>query len=134
VQSHRKCTSSQDARTRGALEAMSKFTPPEQPILQMILSKEATELSQDSGYSPALGAMVKFGQMIPPSHALDSTLSIQDFITQDAPEAMLKIEGSTSTSEPIWNILQTKAVNIGEQESTIMNNSDTTMQQEVWTK
>jgi hypothetical protein len=47
---------------------------------------------------------------------------------------MLKIEGRTSTSEPLWNILQTKAANIGEQESTIMNKSDTNMQQEGWAK
>jgi hypothetical protein len=47
---------------------------------------------------------------------------------------MLKIEGSTSTSEPLWNILQTKASKIGEQESTIMNDIHTTMHQEGWTK
>jgi hypothetical protein len=104
----------------------------------MILSEEATELSQDSGYSPVPGDVVKFGPMsppsLPPSHVLASRLSTKDFRTQDAPEAMLKIEDRTSISEPLWNILHTKVAQIGEQEITIMNNSDTNMQQEGWTK
>jgi hypothetical protein len=78
--------------------------------------------------------MIKFWQMVPPSHALASRLSTQDFRTQDAPEAMLKIEGRSSISEPLWKILQTKAAKIGEQESTIMKKSDTAMHQEGWTK
>jgi hypothetical protein len=134
IQEHMNFTSSQYARTQGAPEAMSKFSPPRPPLVQMIISKEATELSQDSGYSPAPEAMVKCGQMSPPSHALASILSNKKIRTQDAPEAMLRIEDRTSISEPLWNILQTKAAKIGEQESTIMNNSDTIMHQERWTK
>jgi hypothetical protein len=134
MQAHSNCTSSQDSRTQGAPEAMSKKSPPEQSLVQIILSKEATELSQDSGYSNSLEAMVQFGQTSPPSHDLAYRLSTQYFRTQDAPEAMLKIEGRTSTSEPLSNIIQTKAVKIGEQESTILDNINTTIQQEVWTK
>jgi hypothetical protein len=80
----------------------------------MNLPKEATELSRDLGYSNALEAMVQFGHTSPPSHALASILSTQDTRTQDAPGAMLKIEGRTRTSEPLWKILQTKAAKIGE--------------------
>jgi hypothetical protein len=134
MQAHRNYTSSQDARTQGAPEDMFKCPPPGQPLVHIILSKEATELSQDSGYSPALESMVKFGQMIHPSHALVSRVSTQYFRTQDAPEAMLKIEVRTSLSEPLWNILQTKAAKIGEQENTITKNRDTNIQQEGWTK
>jgi hypothetical protein len=57
VQAHRNCTSSQDARIQDAPEAMAKMYPPEQSLVQMILSKEATELSQDLGYSNAPEAM-----------------------------------------------------------------------------
>jgi hypothetical protein len=78
--------------------------------------------------------MVRFGNISPPSHALASRLSNQDISAQDAPGAVLKIEGRTSISEPLWSILQTKASKIGEQESTIINNIYTTMQQEGWTK
>jgi hypothetical protein len=46
VQSHRNCTSSQDYIIQDALEAMAKISPPEQSLVQMIISKEATELSQ----------------------------------------------------------------------------------------
>jgi hypothetical protein len=128
MQSHRNCTSSHNARIQDSPEAMAKNSPPEHSLVQMTLPKEATELSQDLGYSNEPEAMVQFGQMSPPSHALASRLSSQDTRTQDTPEAMPKIEGRTSTSEPLWNILQIKAAKIGELESTSMNNSDTTTQ------
>jgi hypothetical protein len=134
LQSHRNCASSQDARIQDALEAMAKISPHEQSLVPMTLPKEATELSQESGYGNAPDDMVQFGQTSPPSHALATILSTQDTITQDAPEAMLKIEGRTNKSETLWNILQTKAAKLEDPESTIMNDSDTTMQKEGCTK
>jgi hypothetical protein len=113
---------------------MAKNSSHEQSLVQMTFPKEATGISQDSGYSNAPEAMVQFGQTSPPSHALATSLSTQDTRTQDAPEAVPKIEGRTSTSEPLWTILQNKAAKIRDQEITIMNNIDTTMQQEGWTK
>jgi hypothetical protein len=117
-----------------APEAMAKISPHTQSLVQMTLPKEANELSQDLGYINALEYMVQFGQTIPPSRALATRLATQDTRTQDAPEAMPKIEYRNSTSEPLWNILQTKAAKIGEQESTIMNDLYTTMYQEGWIK
>jgi hypothetical protein len=75
MQAQSNCTYCQDARTQDAPEAMSIFFPPEQSLVQMILSKEATELPQDSGYSTAPEAMVQFEQTSPSSHALASRLS-----------------------------------------------------------
>jgi hypothetical protein len=100
----------------------------------MTFPKEATEISQDSRCSNAPEYMVQFGQTCPPSHALATIISTQDTKTQDVPEAVLKIEGRTSTSEPLWNVLYNKATKIGDQESTIMNNNDNTIHQEGWTK
>jgi hypothetical protein len=47
---------------------------------------------------------------------------------------MPKIEGRISVAEPLWTILQNKAANIGDHESTTMKDSNTIMQQEGWTK
>jgi hypothetical protein len=54
----------------------------------MTCPKEAKGNSQDSVHSTAPEAMVKFGQMSPPSQALSISLFTQDARTQDAPEAM----------------------------------------------
>jgi uncharacterized protein YyaL (SSP411 family) len=78
----------QDARTQGAPEAMGKFSSHEQVQEQMTCPREAKGSSKDSGYSTAPEAMVKFGQMIPPSQALAIRLFNQDARTQDVPEAM----------------------------------------------
>jgi hypothetical protein len=56
----------------------------------MTCPKEAKGNSQDSGYSTAPEAMVKFGQMSPPSQALAISLFTQDARNQDVPEAMGK--------------------------------------------
>jgi hypothetical protein len=71
----------------------------------MNFPKEANGSSQDSGYSTALEAMVKFGKTSPPSQALAISLFTQYARNQDAPEAMPKIEGRTSMAEPLWTIL-----------------------------
>jgi hypothetical protein len=55
---------------------------------QMTCPKEAKGNYQDSGYNAAPEAMVKFGQMNPPSPALAISLFTQDARTQDVPEAM----------------------------------------------
>jgi hypothetical protein len=54
----------------------------------MTRSKEAKGNSQDSGYSTAPEAMIKFGQMSPPSQFLVISLFTQYARTQDAPEAL----------------------------------------------
>jgi hypothetical protein len=43
---------------------------------------------------------------------------------------MPKIDGMTSTAEPLWTILQNKAANIGDHEIITRKDSDTIMQQE----
>jgi hypothetical protein len=96
--------------------------------------KEVNGSSQDTGYSTAMEAMVQFGQTSPPSQALAISLFIQDARNQDAPEAMPKIYGRTSTYEPLWTMLQNKAAKIGDHESTTMKDSYTIMQQEGWKK
>jgi hypothetical protein len=78
--------------------------------------------------------MVQYGQTNPLYQALAIRLSTQDTINQDAPETMPNIECRTSTSETFWTILQNRAAKKGYQESTIMKDSDTIMQQEGWTK
>jgi hypothetical protein len=78
----------QDARTYDAPEAMDTFSSHEQMQEQMTFPKEAKGNSQESGYSTALDAMVKFGQMSPPSQALSVILFTKDARTQDVPEAM----------------------------------------------
>jgi hypothetical protein len=54
----------------------------------MTCPKEANVNYQESGYSTALEAMVKFGQMSPPSQALAISILLQDARNQDVPEAM----------------------------------------------
>jgi hypothetical protein len=63
----------------------------EQVQEQMHFSNEAKGNSQDSGYSSTPEAMVKFGQTIPPSPALDIILFTQYARTKDAPEDMVKL-------------------------------------------
>jgi hypothetical protein len=125
----RLCT--QDARTP---EAMVKCSSHEKLQEQMTFPKEANGISQDTGYNTAPEAMVKFGQTSPPSQDLAVSLFTQDVRNQDALEAMPKIEGRTSMAEPLWTVLQNKAANIGDHESTTMQDSDTIMQQVGWTK
>jgi hypothetical protein len=96
----------------------------------MTLPKEAHGISQDSGYNTAPEAMVKFGQRIPPSQALSTSIFTQDSINHDAPEAMPKSEGMTSMAEPLWTILQNKAAKVGYHESNTMQDSNMIMQQE----
>jgi hypothetical protein len=74
-----------------APETMGKCSSHEQVQENMTFPKEANGNSQDSGYSPAPEAMVKFGQTSPPSQALSISLFTQDSRTQDAPEAMAKL-------------------------------------------
>jgi hypothetical protein len=63
----------------------------------MTCPKETEGHSEESGYNTAPEAMVKFGQMSPPSQALSIILFTQDARTQDAPEAM----GNVSSNEQI---------------------------------
>jgi hypothetical protein len=67
---------------------MGNFSSHEQVQAQINRPKEANGNSQDSGYSTAPEAMVKFGQMSPPSQSLAIILFAQDARTQDAPEAL----------------------------------------------
>jgi hypothetical protein len=73
-----------------APEATGNCYSHEQVQVQMTCPKEAKENSQDSGYSTAPEAMVKFGKMSPPSQSLAISLFNQDARTQDVPEAMEK--------------------------------------------
>jgi hypothetical protein len=87
-QSQKTFHSYQDARLQDTPEAMGNFPSHEQVQVQMTRLNEAKGNSQDSGYSTAPEAMVKFGQMSPPSPALSISLFTQDARTQDAPEAL----------------------------------------------
>jgi hypothetical protein len=78
--------------------------------------------------------VVQCGQTSPLSQALAISLFTKDARNQDAPEAMPKIDGRTSTAEPLWTILQNKAAKIGDHESTTRKDSDMIMQQEGCTK
>jgi hypothetical protein len=98
-QSHKTFHLSQDTRLQDALEAIGIFSSHEQVQEQMTFPKEAKGNSQDSGYSTALEAMVKFGQMIPPYQALAIILFTQDARNQDAPEAMVKISSREQVQE-----------------------------------
>jgi hypothetical protein len=89
-QSYKTFHLSQDSRLQDAPEAMGKFSSHKQVQQQMTCPKEAKGNSQDSGYSTAPEAMVKIGQMSPPSQAVAISLFTQDARTQDAPEAMEK--------------------------------------------
>jgi hypothetical protein len=64
------------------------FSSHQQVQEQMTCHKETKGNSQDSGYSTALEAMVKFGQTSPPSPSLAISLFTQDTRTQDVTEAM----------------------------------------------
>jgi hypothetical protein len=97
--SHKTFTSSQDARIQDAPEAMVKFSSHEQLQEYMPFSKEAKQNSQDSGYSTAPVARVKFGQTSPPSQALAISFFTQDVRTQDAPEAMVKCSSHEQLQE-----------------------------------
>jgi hypothetical protein len=81
----------QDARTQDVPEAMVKFSSRQQLKEQMNLPKEAKGNYQDSGYSTAPEAMVKFGQTSLSSPALAISLFTQDTKTQDVMEAMVKL-------------------------------------------
>jgi hypothetical protein len=118
----------QDGRNQDAPETMVKFPSREQLQEQMTFPKEAKGNSQDSGYSTAPEAMIKFWQTIPPSQNQANIPFTQDARNQDAPEAMPKIEGRTSMAEPLWTTLQNKAAKIGDHESTTMQDSDTIIQ------
>jgi hypothetical protein len=87
-QSHKTFHSSQDARIQDAPEARGKFSSHEQVQDQMTCPKEANGNFQDSGYSTAPEAIVKYGQMSPPSQALAISLFTKYDRIQDAPEAM----------------------------------------------
>jgi hypothetical protein len=78
--------------------------------------------------------MVKSGQTSHPSQALATSPFTQDTRNEDAPEAAPKSEGSTSMAEPLWNILQNKAAKVVDHESNTMQDINTIMQQEGWTK
>jgi hypothetical protein len=75
------------------------FSSHEQVQKQMTFPKEAKGNSQDSGYSTAPEAMVKFGQMSPPSQALAISLFTQDARTKDAPEDMVKLYAHEQVKE-----------------------------------
>jgi hypothetical protein len=67
----------------------------------MTFPKETKGNSQASGYSTALGAMVKFGKTSPPSQSLAIGLFTQDARTQDAPEAVVKFSSHEQLQEQI---------------------------------
>jgi hypothetical protein len=89
----------QDARTQDAPEAMGKFSSNEQMQEQMHFPKKAKGNSQYAGYSTMPEAMVKFGQMIPPSSALASSLPPQDYKTQDELQALVKLSSHEQVQE-----------------------------------
>jgi hypothetical protein len=72
-QSHNTFHVSQDARIQDATKAMDTCSSREQVQEQITCPKEAKGNSQDSGYSTALEAMVKCGQMSPPYQAFAIT-------------------------------------------------------------
>jgi hypothetical protein len=102
-------TSSQDARIQDAPEALVQFSSPEQVQEQMTCPKEAKGNSEDSGYSTAPEAMVKFGQMSPPSPALAISL-FPDSKTQDAPEATVKLSSLEQVQEQMTCTKEAKGI------------------------
>jgi hypothetical protein len=100
----------------------------------MTLPKDAHGISQESRYNTVPEAMVKYVQTSPPSQALATSPSTQDARNQDAPEATPKSEGRTSMAEPMWTILQNNAAKVGDREINTMQDSNTIIQQEGWTK
>jgi hypothetical protein len=124
----------QDFKTRDAPEVMVKLYSHEQVQEQITLPKEAHGISQESRYNNASEAMVESGQTSHPSQALATSPFTQDARNQDSLEAMPKSEGRTSMAEPLWTILQNKAANVLDHESNTMQDSNTIMNQEGWTK
>jgi hypothetical protein len=78
--------------------------------------------------------MVEYGQTNPPSQALSTSPFTQDARNKDVPETMPKSEGRTSMTELMWTILQNKTAKVVDHESNKIQDSNTIMQQEVWTK
>jgi hypothetical protein len=109
-QSHKTFTSSQYARTQDAPGAMGKFSSHEQLQEQMTFTKKAKGNYQDSGYSTAPEAMVKFGQMSPPSQSLAISLFTQDARTQDAPGAMGKCSSHEQLQEQMTFTKEAKGI------------------------
>jgi hypothetical protein len=72
--------------------------------------------------------------MSPPYQARATRPFTQYARNQDAPEAMAKSEGRTSMAEPLWTILQNKEANVVDHESNTMQDTNTIMQKEGWTK
>jgi hypothetical protein len=124
----------QDAKTQDVPEAMVKLYSHEQVQEQMTRPKEEHGISQESRYNDALESIVESGQTSHPSQALATINFTQDARNQDALEAMPKSEGRTSMAEPLWTILQNKAANVVDHESNTMQDSNTIMYQEGWTK
>jgi hypothetical protein len=77
-QSHKTFHSSQDARIQDAPEAMGKWSSHEQVQEQMTCPKEAKGNSQDSGYSTAPEAMVKYEPSFPGLSHIPIYSSCQD--------------------------------------------------------
>jgi hypothetical protein len=96
-QSQRTFTSSQDARTQDATEAMVKFSSHQKMQEQTTFPKEENGSSQDSGYNTAPEVMVQFGQTSPPSQSLAISIFAKDDRNQDALEATSKIDGRVMT-------------------------------------
>jgi hypothetical protein len=113
---------------------MVKLYSHEQVQEQMTLPKEAHGISQDSGYNTVPEAMVEYGQTSHPSQALATSPCTPYSRNQDAPEAMTKSEGRSIIAEPLWTILQNKAAKVVDRKSKTMQDSNTIMQQEGWTK
>jgi hypothetical protein len=100
----------------------------------MTLPKEKHGISQESRYNNAPEAMVESGQTSHPSHATSTSPFNQDARNQDTLEAMPKSEGRISMAEPLSTILQNKAAKVVDHESNTMQDSNTIMQQQGWTK
>jgi hypothetical protein len=113
---------------------MGKCSSREQVQEHMTLPKEAHWIYQESRYNNAPEAMVESGQTSHPSNALATSPFTQDAINQDAPEAMPKSEGRASMDEPLWTILQNKEANVVYHDSNTMQDSNTIMKQDGWTK
>jgi hypothetical protein len=110
---------------------MVKLYSHEQVQEQMTPPKEAHGIYQDSRYNNAPEAMVETSH---PSQALATSPFTQGAINQDAPEPMTKSEGRTSMAEPLWTLLQKKATKVVDHEINTMQDSNTIMQQQGWTK
>jgi hypothetical protein len=113
---------------------MVKLSYHEQLQETMTLPKEAHGIFQESRYTNAPEAMVESGQTSHPSQTLATGPFTQDARNQDAPEAVPKSEGRTSIVEPLWTILQNKAAKVVDHESNTMQDINTIVQQQGWTK